>query len=243
MISESGFETENSYVQSGSCTLDEEENQEVNGENKEQQKTAQEPMVYDENGKQEKESFIEGNSEEMVIDEEPRVEEENNNSLKLPKIENNNNTQQTETVKKPRSDISTSTRLCTSLNIFDQTASNVLKMFSAKNWTDTFFNRIFQKRNSLQERISNVHEIQKRISSGKKTELPHLSTTPVAIKIIEKIDNLIQNSNLRSLPAIESENYERLENFDDLESLKNLNLDNLAILPSDFVFLQEKEGN
>ncbi len=86
----------------------------------------------------------------------------------------------------------------TSLNIFDQTAANVLKMFNAKNWTDTFFNRIFRKKNSLQESVLDDDE------NGRESSivmLPKLSTATLDHDIA-KIDSFL---NSRLLPSIENE--------------------------------------
>lgn len=83
------------------------------------------------------------------------------------------------------------------LNIFDQTAANVLKMFNAKNWTDTFFNRIFRKKHSLQEpNLDNDDENGGKTSSV--TQLPKL-TAATLDHDIAKIDSYL---NTRTLPAI-----------------------------------------
>lgn len=176
--------------------------------NSSQQKQFEETMLIENKANTDNQIQTEGNKEDAI------------KSLTLPKIENEN---PPENVTKKDSN-SIIKRSHTSLNIFDQTASHVLKMFSAKNWADTFFNRIFQKRNSLQEQIINVKDIRQNLSESRSiVELPSLSSTPpqslkssepIAIKIIEKIDDyltLTQNSNAnvnlnsRSLPAIKSE--------------------------------------
>lgn len=208
---DSASNLENSFiVLSGTCTGDDEENQELVDDASKQQKDTENSMIFENESKADKEHPIEGNREECKFFTLPKIDKELQLTKKKDLRYNTNSNSLNGIIKRSN----------TSLNIFDQTASHVLKMFSAKNWTDTFFNRIFQKRNSLQEQIINVEDIKQNLNdsycnSRTIIELPQLPSAqpstpnnePVAIKIIAKIDNyLTQNS--RSLPPIHSDNSE-----------------------------------
>lgn len=109
----------------------------------------------------------------------------------------------------------------TTLNIFDQTATNVLKLFSAKNWTETFFNRIFRKkfltlpiadvdvRSYIGEENYLHHQFQQQHSIG----LPAIDMHKLAHVDIDKFENLLMTSrhsiyhhHLQHLPGIKSIN-------------------------------------
>lgn len=81
--------------------------------------------------------------EQTIIDEEEVKEQQTDEGIKtkvtiekFPQIDPDKQVHDDPVVTLKRSD--------SALNIFDQTT--ILKLFSAKNWTETFFNRIFRKK-------------------------------------------------------------------------------------------------
>lgn len=82
----------------------------------------------------------------------------------------------------------------TSLNIFDQTTSSVLNLFSSRNWTETFLNRIFRKKIlTMPTHVRNP------------SSLPELQQATALIRSnmdIDKIDSYLMTS--RKLPSMQT---------------------------------------